>query len=381
VDSQQTLYFGGSFFATVPSGAQTMFAELGILSPANNGGATLVSIGMQGDTFFGRAGIPGGLIPANTALGDSAMPNDFTTDQMYHRIIGKLELNVAPNTVADYNGNGSIDAADYVVWRDNSGRMGGATLMQGDGTGDGNVDEADYNLWRANIGTQLDRLTVYIDPTGVETSNGSTLVAMGEVATSLRDTANVNPRVFMSGGFQMQGESFIDDVVIGTSWNDVATLTVPRLDLQVNTTSGVVTLVNNTGVDIDLAYYEILSESGALNVTGWNSLDDQNTDAAAWLENNPTANALRESNLTDSTTLTAGGGSLSLGAAFVTSGEHDLLARWGTKQGEQGLLNLVGNVNYVTTGFATSVPEPSSIAVLMILGPLFVSRPRGFHRR
>jgi len=53
----------------------------------------------------------------------------------------------------DYNGNGTVDAADYVVWRKNDGLMGGATHGQGDGTGDGNVTVEDYNLWRSSFGS------------------------------------------------------------------------------------------------------------------------------------------------------------------------------------------------------------------------------------
>lgn len=58
----------------------------------------------------------------------------------------------APPLPGDYNGNGTVDAADYAVWRNNNGLMGGATLAQGDGTGDGNVTQEDYALWRTNFG-------------------------------------------------------------------------------------------------------------------------------------------------------------------------------------------------------------------------------------
>jgi hypothetical protein len=59
---------------------------------------------------------------------------------------------LAPGVPGDYTGDGSVDAADYVVWRKNEGLMGGATPGQGDGTGDGNVTVDDYNLWRASFG-------------------------------------------------------------------------------------------------------------------------------------------------------------------------------------------------------------------------------------
>lgn len=56
------------------------------------------------------------------------------------------------STLPDFNGNGKVDAADYTVWRDHLGQMGGATLSQGDANGDGNVTVADYNLWKSNFG-------------------------------------------------------------------------------------------------------------------------------------------------------------------------------------------------------------------------------------
>jgi hypothetical protein len=58
----------------------------------------------------------------------------------------------APGLPGDYNANGKVDAADYVVWRGNAGLMGGATPAQGDGTGDGNVNVDDYDFWRTNFG-------------------------------------------------------------------------------------------------------------------------------------------------------------------------------------------------------------------------------------
>jgi T5SS/PEP-CTERM-associated repeat protein len=49
----------------------------------------------------------------------------------------------------DYNGNGIVDAADYVVWRTN---VGAATLNNRDGNSTGVVGQADYDFWRANFG-------------------------------------------------------------------------------------------------------------------------------------------------------------------------------------------------------------------------------------
>jgi len=54
----------------------------------------------------------------------------------------------------DYNLNGTVDAADYVMWRKAEGSM--VTPFSGaDGSGNGAVDEADYDIWRANFGNSL----------------------------------------------------------------------------------------------------------------------------------------------------------------------------------------------------------------------------------
>jgi hypothetical protein len=58
----------------------------------------------------------------------------------------------------DYNVDGVVDAADFVVWRNLVGQTEGQ--LAADGTGpegerDGVVDNWDYNLWRANFGARL----------------------------------------------------------------------------------------------------------------------------------------------------------------------------------------------------------------------------------
>jgi len=51
----------------------------------------------------------------------------------------------------DYNRDGSVDAADYVVWRNSMGQI--APLFTGaDGNGNSRIDDGDYTVWRANFG-------------------------------------------------------------------------------------------------------------------------------------------------------------------------------------------------------------------------------------
>jgi hypothetical protein len=58
-----------------------------------------------------------------------------------------------PLAPGDYNGNGTVDTADYVIWRKALGQSNRTPIgFLADGDGDGQVDEDDYNLWRANYG-------------------------------------------------------------------------------------------------------------------------------------------------------------------------------------------------------------------------------------
>jgi hypothetical protein len=55
------------------------------------------------------------------------------------------DINAAPVTVpGDYNQNGSVDAADYVLWRKGD--------LAADSNNDTVIDQADYDFWRANFG-------------------------------------------------------------------------------------------------------------------------------------------------------------------------------------------------------------------------------------
>lgn len=52
----------------------------------------------------------------------------------------------------DFNGDGTVDAADYTVWRNNFGASDESSISQ-NGDGLNGVDQADYLLWKDNFGT------------------------------------------------------------------------------------------------------------------------------------------------------------------------------------------------------------------------------------
>lgn len=61
-----------------------------------------------------------------------------------------------PPLAGDYDGNGTVDVADYSYWKNAFGTSDAAA----DGNGDGLVDGADYTIWRDALGASADAATL-----------------------------------------------------------------------------------------------------------------------------------------------------------------------------------------------------------------------------
>jgi probable HAF family extracellular repeat protein len=111
---------------------RTVFASLGLTLPQlNMTDATAVSDDGRTITGYGKSVF-------RTPAGDL-------------RTEAWLGVLPAPTIVqGDYNLNGTVDAADYVVWRETVNQMG--PDLAADGNGDSRVDAGDYNTWRSGFG-------------------------------------------------------------------------------------------------------------------------------------------------------------------------------------------------------------------------------------
>lgn len=69
----------------------------------------------------------------------------------------EVQINVT-GVLGDYNHDGIVDAADYVVWRDTLGQVG--NNQAADGNQNGIVDQADYDIWSSNYGNTFSLTSV-----------------------------------------------------------------------------------------------------------------------------------------------------------------------------------------------------------------------------
>jgi hypothetical protein len=123
----------------------------------------------QANLFFNiqtddRLGLREGVLGFTADIGDTVVIDgitfaDGTTPESHglqiHLASGLPSPNLSPVPLSgDFNADGTVDAADYTVWRDN---VGSNFDLNGNGNEDGDslgvVDEADYATWKSNFGS------------------------------------------------------------------------------------------------------------------------------------------------------------------------------------------------------------------------------------
>ena len=133
------------------------------------------------------------------------------------------------------------------------------------------------------------------------------------------------------------------------------------LELEVNKTTGLLTIKNDSDFVNDINYYEIVSagNSGTLS-NGWNSLADQGIDSLGgdpednWQEGGGSdSNLLTEAFVLGSTNFAVGGDSETMTGGYIggNGGAEDLVFRYGLSSGQL----VTGVVSYVTGGAITGV--------------------------
>jgi hypothetical protein len=165
-------------FARLSNGGLVNFASeatyIGGVSPAgtewatalNNPAASIAATNWANLSFtdwidaFGGEFSSGGGIPNQPAVVHLITDNiyldleftDWTPGHNAGYSYMRAAPSAAPNPTGDYNGNGVVDASDYVVWRNTLGQSISPAGSGADGNANGTIDSGDYAFWRGKFG-------------------------------------------------------------------------------------------------------------------------------------------------------------------------------------------------------------------------------------
>jgi hypothetical protein len=134
---------GQGIWAEGPNGLQ-LVARIGQdIRFDNNAGGVIQYV----DFFRGSSFQLGGRGTVFNDQNQLAFTAGFTSGT---RAVVVADLN--PFQPGDYNRDGTVDAADYVLWRDT---LDSTTNLAADGTRNGVIDEGDWIIWRQNYGESI----------------------------------------------------------------------------------------------------------------------------------------------------------------------------------------------------------------------------------
>jgi endonuclease I len=81
----------------------------------------------------------------------------------------------------DYNGDGTVDSGDYLVWRRSFGQTGLTAYSGADGDGNTVVDDSDFDVWRTHFGQTASGLASSLSASSIPEPATASLLAIAAV--------------------------------------------------------------------------------------------------------------------------------------------------------------------------------------------------------
>ncbi len=88
----------------------------------------------------------------------------------YQQIAVTVTAAAPPATNADFNDDGTVDADDLAIWRENFGTIGGSDPTLGDADGDRDVDGNDFLIWQRTLGQVVPPASAAVAPSVIAPS-------------------------------------------------------------------------------------------------------------------------------------------------------------------------------------------------------------------
>ena len=121
---------------------------------ADNGGPTLTHALLAGSPAI-DAGDPAAVAGVEACRSSTSAAIHLLGSLARRSTLARSSCSRSRRTCSgDYNCNGTVDAADYAMWR-NTLHSNVAPYSGADGSGNGVIDKADYGVWKAHFGEAL----------------------------------------------------------------------------------------------------------------------------------------------------------------------------------------------------------------------------------
>ena len=103
------------------------------------------------DNYEPEAGTSFLILAANQIVDQGVSLSDADADQFTLHVYSNMVVlkSIVPPLAGDYNDDGTVNAADYTIWRNT---LGETNVLSADGNNNGVVDYADYAVWKLNFG-------------------------------------------------------------------------------------------------------------------------------------------------------------------------------------------------------------------------------------
>ncbi|MEM8947073.1 MAG: hypothetical protein AAGD11_18005 [Planctomycetota bacterium] len=302
---------------------------------------------------------------AGWSFSSIAGPGEFDTGELEEFRFGFIN--------SDTGTSGSDNTAQVELQRTSSGGIELVGNQSSPNGGSSIVGSAALNT------VQNDPFTIVLE-LNKDTEQYSVFYKDGSNPFQQLGTANVDPvrdgnsvRMVVNNNFSGTGEFFDLDRFYLTDESPLVEA-VEALKLQVNTTTGAMTIANDTSIDFDINSYRISSTTDDLNFAGWNSLSDQVIDAVdgvdpdsvvgngigeTWDEAGGSDDGVLAESFLQGSSLFSSGRSESLGTSFKVGGDTDSL-NFQYRVASNGAL-FDGEIEIITGGLAADADNDGDV--------------------